>query len=83
MRKIREVLRLNSIPDTSERTIAISCNIARSSVSEYLRRAEDAGFFWPLPDDLGDDHLETLLFPPQSTQKANEIPLPDWSYMDY
>lgn len=81
MRKIREVLRLNSIPGTSERTIAISCNIARSSVSEYLRRAEVAGLIWPLPDDLGDDHLETLLFPPQSAQKANEIPLPDWSYI--
>lgn len=81
MRKIREVLRLKSIPGTSKRTIAKSCNIGRASVDEYLRRAKLAGLSWPLPEGLDDEQIETLLFPPKSDQKADPIPLPDWSYI--
>jgi transposase len=81
MRKIREVLRLNSIPDTSKRTIAKSCNISRGSVDEYLRRAKLAGLSWPLPEGLDDEQIATLLFPPKSDQKPKTIPLPDWSYV--
>ncbi|MBL7178282.1 MAG: helix-turn-helix domain-containing protein [Desulfobacteraceae bacterium] len=46
MRKIKEVLRLKWIPEHSERQIAKSCNIARSTVQEYLKRAEHAGLTW-------------------------------------
>ncbi len=81
MRKIREVLRLKSIPDTSKRTIAQSCNIGRGSVDEYLLRAKDAGLSWPLPEGLDDEQLETMLYPAQSVQKGKLFQLPDWSYI--
>jgi len=62
MRKIREVLRLKWTSQLSNRTIAQSCSIARSSVAECLERTSKAGLSWPLPDDLDDTALERLLF---------------------
>jgi len=43
MRKIKEVLRLKWEHGCSNKQIARSCNIARSTVRDYLRRAELAG----------------------------------------
>ena len=61
MRKIREVLRLRFDLRLSARQIAKSCNIARSTVSDYLFRARNAGLSWPLPAELDDTALESLL----------------------
>ncbi len=52
MRKVKDVLRLKWGKGLSERKIARTCGIARSTVAEYLRRAQTAGLAWPLPDDL-------------------------------
>ena len=41
MRKIKEVLRLKA-RGMSNRKIATGCGICRPTVSEYLRRAEEA-----------------------------------------
>jgi transposase len=66
MRKIKEVLRLSKEIGLSERQIAKSCGISRSTVKDYLGRAQRAGLSWPLSPDLDDAQLENLLFP--STQ---------------
>ena len=63
MRKIKEVLRLKWESLLSDRQIARSCSIARSTVSDYLNRAQQAGLTWPLPEKLDDTALENLLFP--------------------
>jgi len=63
MRKIKEVLRLSKQIGLSERQIAKSCEISRSTVKEYLHRVQRAGLIWPLPSDLDDAQLENLLFP--------------------
>ena len=52
MRKVREVLRLKEAAGLSNRQIARCCKIARSTVADYLSRAEAAGLRWPLPDDM-------------------------------
>ena len=65
MRKIKEVLRLSWAQSLSKRQTARSCGISRPAVDEYLRRAEQAGLSWPLPDDLDDGALERVLFPPR------------------
>ncbi len=62
MRTIREVLRLKSECKLTNRNIAKSLSIARSTVGDYVRRAETAGLSWPLPDDLDDSRLEQILF---------------------
>ena len=46
MRKIKRVLDLHA-RGLSQRTIAGSCGIAQSTVSEYLAAATAAGVTWP------------------------------------
>ena len=62
MRKIREVLRLYAT-GVSNRQIAFSCQISRPTVSEYIRRSVEAGLSWPLPSEVDDAALESLLYP--------------------
>jgi transposase len=81
MRKIREVLRLKWECNLSNRAIARSCSISHSTVGEYIRRAEEAGLSWPLPDDLDEDRLFELLFPKPPDPKSRVIPCPDWSWV--
>ena len=81
MRKIKEVLRLKYQCDLSRRQIADSCQVSRSTVADYLYRAERAGIGWPLPEDLTDQQLEQKLFPPQGTVALSAKPLPDFDYL--
>lgn len=77
MRTIKEVLRLKWSCGQGRRAIAKSCGIAKSTVIEYLRRAEKAGLSWPLPAELDDAALEHLLFPPVILSDSPR-PLPVW-----
>ena len=79
MRKIREVLRLKFERCLSEREIARSCGLARSTVGEYLRRYEQTPWGWPLPEAVDDDQLECTLFPPSTAVAAGERPQPNWA----
>lgn len=81
MRKIREVLRLLWGQRRSIREVSRSCGLARSTVSEYERRARAAGLSWPLPE-VDDATLEGLLFPPAPEVALGERPLPDWHALD-
>lgn len=80
MRKIREVLRLKLGQNMSRRAVAVSCNIGVTTVHEYLRRFEAAGLSWPLPDDLSDADLESLLFP---VPPSGEHPQPDFAAISH
>ena len=81
MRKIREVFRLKFDCKISNRQIAISCNMARSTVAEYLFRFKQAALSWPLPQDIDDNQLEQLLYPQLPAVPADQRPLPDWPYI--
>lgn len=75
MRKIREVLRLSLEQGWSRREIAASVGIARSTVSEYLYRAEAAHLAWPL--EHTDEQLSRLLFAEAGPQPVRATP--DWA----
>jgi transposase len=77
MRKISEILRLRA-QGMSVADIATSCGAGRTTVYEYLARAESAGIGWPLPEDLDEEALEERLFPPPSAELAARRPVPDW-----
>lgn len=77
MRKIKEVLRLAFEESRSQREIARSLNVGRSTVGEYLTRAREVGLGWPLPGDWDDVRLEAELFPPP-LPAGTPRPLPDW-----
>ena len=79
MRKIREILRLRFDFHFTLIQIATSCNIGRSTVFDYLQRFTDSGLSWPLPDDMGDNHLEQLLFSTVVKTDIRNRASPDWS----
>jgi transposase len=78
MRKIREVLRLRYCSKASRREIALSVGLARSTVAEYFYRSDVAGLNWPLPNEVSDEDLERLLFPPAPSAEEPVRPLPNW-----
>lgn len=80
VRVIREVLRLAWACGLSQRQISISCNIARATVQDCLLKASAAGLSWPLPVELDDAKLESLLYRKMGRPKA-EKPLPDFAYL--
>ena len=79
MRKVREVLRLRHACGASERLIAQSLGIGRTSVGEYLRRAAVLGITWPVA--LDDAELERRLFTPPGFYAEPTRPQPDWSHI--
>ena len=78
MRKIREVIRLSLGEGLSLRQISSSLQIPTTTVREYVRRARNANLTWPLPGDLDDDSLDSLLFGSQSAPSQTR-PMPDWA----
>ena len=62
MRRIREVLRLKHECGLSHRGISASTGMSKGSVSDYLRRAEEAGLTWEQARELDDGALEARLF---------------------
>jgi transposase len=81
MRKIKEVLRLKYHSALSRRQIAQICQVSRSTVADYLYRAEKAEISWPVPQDLTDQELEQRLFPAQIATPFAAKPLPDFDYL--
>ena len=80
MKKINEVLRLRAA-GLSVREIARSTGAGRTTVYEYLVRADAAGLSWPLPEGMGHDEVEAVLFPPLTAALAERRPVPDWRYV--
>lgn len=80
MRAVREVLRLSLGEGRSIREISSACALPKSTVSNYLKRAREVGFTWPLAPDMSDSALETQLFgaSPLSRQDLGR-PMPNWS----
>ena len=81
MRKIKEVLRLCWGNGLTARQAAKSLGVARSTLKDYLDRAERANLPWPLPEDLDESSLENLLFPstvPLSIERRN---MPSFDYI--
>ena len=81
MRKVREVLRLKHACGASDRLIAQSVGIGRTTVSEYLRRAAVIGITWPVPAGLDDSDLEQRLFTPPGFHTTPTRPQPDWTHV--
>ena len=63
MRKIKEVLRLKYDCGLSEREIARSCRVSRSTVEDYLRKAQAAGLGWPEANTITEAQIDERLFP--------------------
>src|SRR5437899_10945615 len=78
MRKIRDVLRL-SADGMSKRKIAASLSIGATAAGDCIRRSRRAGLSWPLPENLSDESLERVLYPPPNVTAKDRRPQPDWA----
>ena len=76
MRRIREVLRLKYELGRNHRQISAATGLSKGSVSEYLRRARDAGVTWAVARELCDGELEGRLFKtPGRNLPADRVPV--------
>lgn len=64
MRQIKEVLRLRLVRERSQSEIARTIGASKSTVWEYLERANRAGLSFERAMAMDDAALEALLFPP-------------------
>ena len=84
MRKIKEVLRLRFECNLSEREIARSCQISRTTVTDYLRRATISRLNWTEVAALGEVQIAERLFPvipPVEKLSSIQRPAPDFEYI--
>src|ERR1700722_4228559 len=81
MRKLREVLRLKFEQDLSQQDIANSVNVAKSTIYEYLFRAEKAKLSWPLSPEMDDETLENLLYPNQEEDDSEDKSFPNFQHI--
>jgi transposase len=80
MRKIKEVLRLKYVCGLSAREIARGCQVSRSTVADYLMKAQAAGLSWPEASALTDTQIDQRLFP-QPMPSSIKRPEPDYEYI--
>ena len=74
MRKIREILRLKFEAKLSHEKIAASSGVSKGAVSNAVRRALEHDLSWPLPADLDDTRLESLLYVQAAARAAYTHP---------
>ena len=78
MTKYREILRLKSL-GFSERHIAISCGVSRTTVAKVTKRADELQLKWPLAFDMTDSVLDNIMFP--KDKSATNKRMPDYNYI--
>lgn len=78
MIKIRELLRLRLVAELSIRQVARSTGLSIGVVSKYISRAQELGLSWPLPEDLSDQALQTMMQPPRSSAEPSGFVEPDF-----
>ena len=78
MRRVREVLRLRHALGMSDRLIAQSLGIGKTTVGEYVCRAKVIGITWPVPEEIDDAELERRLFTAPSFEEKPKRPPLDW-----
>ncbi len=78
MTNYREILRLDSL-GLNKSQIAEACGCSRTTVIAVLRRAEEAGISYPLPEDVSDKTLAEKLHP--SVPDKPTYKMPDYDYV--
>jgi len=66
MTNYHEILRLYA-QGISQRSIALSCECSRNTVSKVIAGAKEQNFQWPLGSNVSDLELEEKLFPQKSS----------------
>ena len=78
MVKYREILRLRA-QGVSVTNTAFSVGCARSTVQRTCKRAKEVGLNWPLPEEIDDKEIYSILFLKDRSQSAKAKP--DFNYV--
>ncbi len=76
MRTYLDIFRLKFERRMTDRQIALTLNIGRSTVNNILTRFRSLQLEWPLPDEVSLEKLDNLLMPGRNYQSQRV--LPDW-----
>ncbi len=79
--KIREILRLALVCDLSDRQIAKSCRVARSTVQKYTRKARESGLTFEQVQQMDDTKLKSIFKVGRKRINNTGKPLPDWNWI--
>ena len=78
MYQIREILRLHYEHGWADRAIARAHSVSHVTVGDLVRRFEQTGIGWPMPEDLADSVLQRKLYTsPEGRPQAR--PEPNWA----
>jgi len=85
MRRVREILRLKHECGATDRAIARSLRIARSTVAVTLDRLAAAELRWPLPATLSERVLEAMLYAGPGTPRGSRRNKaePEWTHVHH
>lgn len=78
MTNYREILRLQALGMNKQETAA-SIGCSRNTVAEVLRRSKELKLSYPLPDEMTDAKLATLLYPSATSKPIYKMP--DYEYV--
>ena len=81
MRKIKDILRLRHEAGLSYRGVARALNIGYGTVVDYLKRADQAGLGWPVPEGMAERDLARRLFPSQVATGQRRFVDPDFPHI--
>jgi len=81
MKQVRDVLQLYSVMNLSLRRIQGATNVAKSTISDYIKRYNNSGLNIKQINILDDDALKLKLFPESSSGVASKKAMPDMNYL--
>ena len=83
MREIKSILYYRLEKKISADHTAKALKVSKGTVINTLNRFEKSGLSWPLPQDMSDSTLESLLYPQKEQQQtAGVIALPTIDYLE-
>jgi len=81
MKQVRDVLQLHSVMKLSLRRIQGATNVAKSTISEYIKRYIKSGLNIQQINILDDEALRLKLFPEHSSVVVSKKVMPDMNYI--
>lgn len=81
MKQVRDVLQLHSVMNLSLRRIQGATNVAKSTISDYIKRFNDSGLNIEQINILDDDALKLKLFPEHTFVVVSKKAMPDMNYL--
>nr|WP_275758949.1 IS21 family transposase [Sulfurimonas sp. SAG-AH-194-C21] len=81
MKQVRDVLQLHSVMELSLRRIQGATNVAKSTISDYIKRFRSSGLNIEQINILDDDTLRLKLFPEYSSVVVSKKAMPDMNYL--